>query len=197
MPHETTSVLSFRKRLGPVSRLYHGFLAATAILVFGPVLYILLHQWSDLGDGLFRWILVATVLGGPPLAWFLSKVVLSAFELHAVPRPQGPIGDRLWRAALGDPHAIADLQSTREHLRTVVADATAPDEATCANCRGVYTYTLEAGERLLTELRPPYIVPINGTLEDKQRILARLETEVLTWRADYEWFESCLDRLGR
>ena len=151
--------------------------------------------WSNMARDMFRWVLLVIAIGAPVAAWVLCKAVLTGNSPLPIPSHEGPIGKFLWRASLGDPEATSVLHCRRTRLRATLTEELAVDPEAAANRRGLYTMTITEAERLLKEIRPDSVIMYRGTPEEKRRVVARLENELLTWRADLIWFEQELEEL--
>lgn len=186
---------TFRIRLGLWSRLYVAFLALVALLCTPIVPYMVACCWSVMAGDTFRWALLAIALGAPVAAWFLCRALVTGLSPFPVPDARGPIAELLWRAARGDPAAASVLHGQRMWLRATLGEELAADPGAAPRFRGPYSLTITHAERLLKEIRPESVIVLGGTPEDKRRVVDRLESELLTWRADLIWFERRLEEL--
>jgi len=163
------------------------------MVIFALLALVLSQAWTQLDDGI-RWAFVTGAIVAPAAAWLFLKVVLTGVSPFPVHRPLGTTGKLLWAAALGDTQASATLQATREQLRAALDTAVPPTPEHCAGLRGIYSITLTDAEQLLADVSPDNVVLSGGTPEGKATIIHRLEAEIITWRADYQWFEHVVDR---
>jgi hypothetical protein len=164
-------------------------MAVAAGIIFLLLAFILVRASSDLTGSLF-WLFLLGVAVTPIAAWFLGRASLTGLDLYRIGCPRDGLPALVWRAAVGESEAVAELQATRDRLRAIVAQGSNADEP---GCRGAYSVILERITHTLNTVGPDNVVPVSGSLEDKERFVRRLEAELTSWRADYLWFEKLVD----
>ncbi len=175
--------------MGLLGRLYYGFLATSATLIFAMVAVILLRASSEL-SGPYLLLFWAGAAATPVAAWYMGRASITGIDLYKIAQPRNQLPALIWTAALGDSNAVTCLHSCRERLRAEIARGSPIDEL---QCRAAYSVILEQIAQTLKAVSPDNVEPVNGSFEDKRLFIARLETELAVWRADYAWFEKIVD----